>query len=54
MNGGKLPAHVSFDYRPDETDFKRGKKASNSWSKVEDSGNEKTPADNNSTDGIVD
>jgi len=30
MNRGKLLAHVLSDYGPDETDFKRGKKASNS------------------------
>jgi len=51
MNGGKRPAHIPSDYGPDDTDFKR-KKASNIWDKVEDYRNVRSPADNNSTDGI--
>jgi len=51
MNEGKLPADVPLDYGPDNIDFKR-KKNSNCWYKVEDSGNERSPADNNFTDGI--
>jgi len=44
MNEGKLPAYVPSDYEPDDTDFKRKKKASNSWGKVEDSGNVRSPS----------
>jgi len=51
MNEGKQHAHVPPDYGPDDTDFKR-KKNSNSWDKVEDSENDRSPADNNSTSGI--
>jgi len=51
MNGGKLPAHVPSDYEPDKTDFKR-KNALNSWGKVKDSRNQRSPAYNNSTGGI--
>jgi len=47
----KATCPCSSDYGPDDTDFKR-KKASNCWDKVEDSGNKRSPADNNSTGGI--